>query len=238
MQKSLLHWLIIFNLTLLPVIFLSSCSKTKKVVLIPDLNFEKALIKAGLDDKVDGSLTITDKIKETFELDLSAPQGKPVPRGNTIRKESEPSSKINSLVGIECFTNLTKLYCSGNQLTTLDVSKNANLTGLSCSNNQLTTLDVSKNANLTELSCSDNQLTNLDVSQNKSIRSLNCTNNNISNLNIVMCENLTDLECDIHQINDIYLIYNFIAFNKIRIGIASSNIILENSNELLKEYNK
>ena len=51
---------------------------------------------------------------------------------------------------------LTELYCSGNQLTALDVSKNAALTELGCASNQLTALDVSKNAVLTMLGCWEN----------------------------------------------------------------------------------
>ena len=53
--------------------------------------------------------------------------------------------------------NVTALYCDGNKLTTLDVSKNTALTSLSCSGNQLTSLDVSKNTALTGLDCYNNQ---------------------------------------------------------------------------------
>ena len=48
---------------------------------------------------------------------------------------------IHSLKGIEFFPNLKKLYCSENQLTELDVSKNTALTELYCWQNQLTSLD-------------------------------------------------------------------------------------------------
>ena len=50
-------------------------------------------------------------------------------------------------------TELTFLNCSGNALTTLDVSDCPNLTTLYCSVNALTTLDVSNNTSLTELYC-------------------------------------------------------------------------------------
>jgi hypothetical protein len=55
-------------------------------------------------------------------------------------------------------TNLQQLYCSGNQLTEVDVSKNSALEVLNCSNNQLTALDVSKNAALHWLGCFNNQI--------------------------------------------------------------------------------
>ena len=63
-------------------------------------------------------------------------------------------------------TELTYLDCRGNQLTTLDVSKNTELTYLDCSCNNLAALDISKNTKLTELSCYGNRLTALDVSKN------------------------------------------------------------------------
>ena len=55
---------------------------------------------------------------------------------------------------------------------------------LYCSDNQLTSLDVSKNTVLEQLHCSDNQLTSLDVSKNKALRYFNCSNNRLTSLNL------------------------------------------------------
>lgn len=88
---------------------------------------------------------------------------------------------ISDLTGIECFTALTELECSNNQLTALDVSNNTALSWLLCSSNQLTALDVSKNTVLNGLYCSDNQLTALDVSKNTVLHTLNCSNNYMPN---------------------------------------------------------
>ena len=60
---------------------------------------------------------------------------------------------ISDLSGIEAFTALTVLSCDGNQLISLDVSKNTALTNLNCGYNQLISLDVSKNTALTGLWC-------------------------------------------------------------------------------------
>lgn len=43
------------------------------------------------------------------------------------------SMGIKSLKGIEYFTNLSSLYCSGNELTELDLRRNNNLVYLYCS---------------------------------------------------------------------------------------------------------
>ena len=65
---------------------------------------------------------------------------------------------IADLTGIKYFTALKGLYCSYNQLTSLDVSNNMALTILYCSYNQLTSLNVSNNTALTYLYCYSNQI--------------------------------------------------------------------------------
>ena len=68
-----------------------------------------------------------------------------------VKRMSVEDMGIASLKGIEYFTKLREVYCMGNQLTTLDVSKNTALTTLYCPSNQLTTLDLSKNTALDAL---------------------------------------------------------------------------------------
>ena len=68
----------------------------------------------------------------------------------------DATAYCTSLKGIEFFTKLTKLQCAGNQLTSLDVSKNKKLTYLLCDDNLLKTLKVP--SSLTELYASNNQL--------------------------------------------------------------------------------
>ena len=89
---------------------------------------------------------------------------------------------IKDLKGVEHFRELKRLYCSGNQLTTLNLSGNTKLQALQCNHNQLTTLRLSACANLTSLECSYNQLTTLDVSQNSRLNSIYCTFNQIKGL--------------------------------------------------------
>jgi Leucine-rich repeat (LRR) protein len=77
--------------------------------------------------------------------------------------------------------NISRMYCIGNQLTKLNVSKNTRLTILDCSNNQLKKLDISKNTALRKLNCDNNQITSLNVSENNmSLASLSCIFNNFS----------------------------------------------------------
>ena len=102
---------------------------------------------------------------------------------------------ISNLRGIEAFTALTELYCSINQLTSLDVSKNNALTILSCVNNILISLDVSKNIALTILHCDDNKLKSLDVSKNTALTDLYCEGNQLTSLDVSKNTTLTSLSC-------------------------------------------
>ena len=61
---------------------------------------------------------------------------------------------IHDLTGIEAFTNLETLSCSGNQLTSINLSGCTSLTVLYCYQNNLSELDLSHNEDLTKLNCS------------------------------------------------------------------------------------
>ena len=110
-------------------------------------------------------------------------------------------SGIKSLKGIEYFTGLTFLNCSGNQLTQLDISKNTKLEVLFCYDNQLTSLDVSHCPNLYSLDFRDNMISDIDMSGCPVIRALYCTNNRLSELDVSHNPGLSDLYCEANSIN-------------------------------------
>ena len=110
---------------------------------VPDDNFELYLISKGLD------IGPIDNYVPTANID-------------TVTTLNVAFMLIDELTGIEDFTALTTLDCSGNNLNSLNVSNNYDLTILSCWSNPLGSLDVSNNYSLTTLNCSSNQLSSLD----------------------------------------------------------------------------
>ena len=124
-----------------------------------------------------------------------------------------PEKNIADLKGIEYFTALTQLYCSGNQLTNIDVSKNTALTELWCFNNKLTSLDVSKNIALTKLECFNNKLTSLDVSKNIALTKLECSNNQLTSLDVSKNTALTELWCNSNQLTNLDVSQNTALIN-------------------------
>ena len=95
---------------------------------------------------------------------------------------------------------LTTLACYENKLTQLDLSPCTKLTGLGVGENLLTHLDVSHNSELQILDCSDNQLTALDVSKNTALTSLYCRRNQLTALDVSKNTALTSLYCPYNQL--------------------------------------
>ena len=165
------------NLSLF-IILISYTITQAQIVNIPDTNFKNALLNhnPAIDTNGDGEIQVNEAIAFSGYLNVE-------------------QKNIADLTGIEAFTNLTVLRCSGNNLSFLNVSNNTNLTQLYCHYNQLSNLDISNNPNLIGLNCTYNQLSNLDISNNINLIYLYCAYNQLSNLDISNNPNLTELKC-------------------------------------------
>ncbi|WP_304287393.1 C10 family peptidase [Porphyromonas uenonis] len=141
---------------------------------------------------VKGQTVIAEGLKESLILDgtghLYTLTSQTVTlRGNLILLQCDgavdmetPPSHENQLTSLDinCET-LTLLSCSGNPLTSLDLSHARALTALACYENKLTQLDLSPCTKLTELGVGENLLTHLDVSHNRELQFLDCYGNQI-----------------------------------------------------------
>lgn len=160
-----------------------------QTTLIPDANFEQALIDFGFDVlPINGSVP-TANISSIDSLNVAL-------------------RNINSMSGIEDFTSLTYLNCFDNQIYTLDVTQNLNLKYLICTLNNISVLDITQNVLLIDLFCSGNQLTSLNVTQNISLKRLLCGNNVITSLNLGQNTSLEHLESFNNQINNLDISQN------------------------------
>ena len=112
-------------------------------------------------------------------------------------------SNIGNLKGIEHFKNLTKLDCSSNNLTILDVSNNTALKKLDCRNIYLSKLDVSNNTALEELNCGTNHLSELDVSNNTALKQLSCSSNKLKKLDVSNNTALEELNCGDNPLSEL-----------------------------------
>jgi hypothetical protein len=163
------------------LLFASLASYAQQYTLIPDVNFEKALISLTLDSDAPDGKVLTAKINTLTYLNVS-------------------SKNIVDLTGIQDFVALKKLHCYSNQITSIDLSNNIALTNLICSNNPLTSLDVSNNIALVLLYCNSNQLTSLDFSKNMALKTLECNHNRLTGLDLKNNTALKYLNCYSNQL--------------------------------------
>jgi Secretion system C-terminal sorting domain len=166
------------------LLFASLASYAQQYTLIPDVNFEKALISLTLDSDAPDGKVLTAKINTLTYLNVS-------------------SKNIVDLTGIQDFVALKKLHCYSNQITSIDLSNNIALTNLICSNNPLTSLDVSNNIALVLLYCNSNQLTSLDFSKNMALKTLECNHNRLTGLDLKNNTALKYLNCFSNQLTSL-----------------------------------
>lgn len=140
-----------------------------------------------------------------LSVQIGVPEGTVIPDQLIANTTSLSFSEgtISDLTGIEHFTALTQLKCSGNRLTTIDLSHNTALTSLECSANSLTELDLSHNTALTYLTCVGNQLTSLDVSNNPDLYRIFCYGNQLTALDISNNPALFWLDCSNNKLSTI-----------------------------------
>ena len=133
---------------------------------------------------------------------------------------------IADLTGIDVFSKLQQLDCSGNTLSALDISGAAQLLQLNCSANPdlsalklpekngafsflvmldcsdcaLTELSLDSYALLGTLDCSGNQLAALDISANSNLRTVDCSGNQLAALDVSANSNLQTVDCSGNQL--------------------------------------
>jgi hypothetical protein len=151
-----------------------------QLTMIPDSNFEQALINSGLDDVLDGYV-LTSNINNIQSVSsyynfVDATFISFYPAAETWvdgEVETWVDGEITDFTGIGDFSDLTYLHIWNTNLTNLDVSNNINLLSLMCYNNQITSLDLSQNINLNHLICGGNPLVSLNL-QNGNNQYLTC----------------------------------------------------------------
>ncbi len=166
----------------------------------PDINFRNWLLSQKYGK--DGVLT-DEEISDITEI-------------NVEKKD------IANLQGIEKFTSLTSLYCSINELTTLDLSGCPQLNALDCSFNKqlasinlsgckalqhlychgckLTAIDLTDCTELIYLDCGTNLLTTIDPSPCQKVMSFVCSGNQLTTIDISACKALRSFDCQENQL--------------------------------------
>lgn len=201
------------------ILFLLSISTASfaQITLVPDANFEQALIDLGIDS--DGIIN-----EQVLTSDI-----------NTLETLDVRYRNINNLTGIEDFTALKDLNVSGNNLTTLDTSANTQLITLICTSNPLNTINLLNNLNLEHLEISGlHQLDMIDLTNNTNLQVLEMIDCWIDNIDVSNNINLKSLIADGVPISEIDLSNNLALEYLDVTGVNLAELDVSN-NVLLKE---
>lgn len=166
-------------------IYSSDCYDLTQTVLIPDANFEQALIDLGYDTNGLNGNILQSEAEAITILNVS----------NPLENELLPnvSSKIEDVTGIEAMTNLVILNAGENAIESIDVSNNTLLTKLLLDNNNISSIDVSMLVNLTDLHLYSNSFTAVNVEGNSELQYLYLANNTIESIDVSANTNLLHL---------------------------------------------
>lgn len=163
-------------ITCLTLCFSSFCQTT----LIPDTNFEQALIDAAIDSDgiINGQILTADAAAVTGELNLDG-------------------KSIIDFTGVKAFTGINVLSCKDNPNTTLDISGMTNIDTFAVEvNPNLTSVNTSGCTNLQYLFATLCPVLNtINVSGCSALLRLYCYNTVVSSLNVSDCVVLDRFYC-------------------------------------------
>ena len=183
---------------LLIVLCFFTTSKAQ-IVNIPDANFKAKLLTASTNNTI-----AKDLVGNYFKIDANSDGQIQESEVFQVASLFVSNSNILDLTGIEFFTNLEYLNCTGNQLTSLNLNGLNKLIELGCSFNRLTTLDASLLINLQKLGCNSNPLTTLNVNGCFNLKYLGCGASQLTTLNIEGFSKLETLDCANSKLETLY----------------------------------
>ena len=157
-----------------------------------DANFQ-SFVSSNFDTNNDGSLS-EEEIANVTSIDVS-----------------NYASAISSMKGIEVFTALESLNCSGQAIKSLDVVDLTNLATINASNNQLSTFSFPTEApNLTSVNLSGNLLTEITLQDTtySSLTSLNVYGNQLNAIDLSSLPALTSLNIGFNALSELDLSKN------------------------------
>ena len=198
--------------------FITSLSQAQNVNF-PDANFKAALLSTASNNEDFSSIWAKNNSGDFIAVDANADQQIQITEALAVSELKVESGNINSLAGIEFFSNLKYLNLKGSSVTSVTLtqlslleyfgaSNNAllvnvncsglhNLTRIECSENEiLSTISLEGVTGLQYLYCLDNSLASIDVSDCPALQYFECLGNQLTSLNCTANTQLISLSCD------------------------------------------
>ncbi|WP_116787150.1 DUF7619 domain-containing protein [Flavobacterium psychrotrophum] len=150
-----------------------------QIINIPDANFKNKLLQASLTNGV-----AKDIAYQNIVVDINGDGEIEQAEALRVYRLGLQASSIASLEGISYFTNLLDLYCTNNQLTSLNVQSLGNLKQFSCSNNAITALNLAGLSNLETVNVYSNPLVSLNTSGLLNLKIISISNTLLREVNL------------------------------------------------------
>lgn len=167
-----------------------------QIINIPDANFKAKLVSANTNNSVARGLTGIANIKIDTNNNGEIEQSEALLVGSLQINNAD----IGDLTGIASFTNLFSLWCSQNDLTTLNLTNLAQLATLICDTNPLTTLNINGLSQLQWIDANGCELSTLNLSGLTGLKTLRIHGNNFTTMHISGLPALLELGCESNQI--------------------------------------
>ncbi len=185
--------------------------------LIPDKEFEQALIDLGHDSGAIDGKVLTSNI-------------------NTITTLSLANKNIKYLNGIEDFVALTELNFSDNKVSYVDFSKNTSLIYLECRNNSISDLNLKHNLNLKRVDCSRNYGIKIDLPISDNLEEFEGSYNYVEELDFSNNPNLKKIRCTFSYFLTNLNVKNGLALEHIDCGYSSKLSSLDITDNINLNY--
>lgn len=178
------------NFYILSFLTLTAFLANAQIMNIPDPNFKVKLLTGNCASFDATGTNRTNDVDTNNDGEIQLSEAQAV-TGLYLSHNPNLPGAINSMAGIENFTNLKKLLCHNNDITSLDVTALTSLELLSCFNNELTMLVLPSSVTLKNISAAGNSLTSLNLSGLSQLNYLDVSSNQITAINLSA---LTSLE--------------------------------------------
>lgn len=115
---------------------------------------------------------------------------------------------LKSLKGIEYFSSLFELDCTGTSLESINVTKNTKLEIIAIGGTQVSSIDVSKCTELKELDIRRTNITKVNLSKNTKLETLYAYNLALTSIDVSKCSVLKTLNLSHTKITDLDISHN------------------------------
>ncbi|MCC6584746.1 MAG: T9SS C-terminal target domain-containing protein, partial [Chitinophagales bacterium] len=182
---------------LLLVCFVFATNTQAQIINIPDANFKEILLQANTSNSIAG-----DSLGNSIKIDINNNQEIELNEAlNVYYLSIQYNNIIDSVNGIEFFTNLTGLRLEdldlspNREIKSVNINNLVNLKTINIINTGIQNLELSMLINLEYLYLTNNLLSSLDLRFNRKLITLRCEYNRLTSLNLELCDSLYSVLC-------------------------------------------